>query len=203
RNDNGQCNSSNIVVIGAESGATLGFAWIVAEYYRPQIYKQGNLFQFGGPPVNQDPAGDDIAGAVWLSYRRSAGFGPTGATITFPYDHWLQTGGLTPVRDNVQMWFAHGSKDDKKGPTDAAYMYKNILDAEKKKDKLPLTSKLPLDGTALRGVALLGKKELPTEDRIEQFIEKAVKMRPNQAQKKRNASEFKPVFIDPVQLGFR
>jgi hypothetical protein len=203
RNDNGQCNTSNIIVIGAESGASLGFAWIVAEYYRPQVYKEGNLFRFGGPPVNQDPAGDDIAGAIWLSYRRSPGFGPTGATIGLPYDTWLQNNMLTGVRDNIQMWFAHGSKDDKKGPADAHYLYKNILDADRKKEKLPLTSQLPIDGTALRGVALLGKKELPTEERIAQFIDKAVKMRPNQAQKKRNASEFKPVFIDPSGLGFR
>src|SRR5207237_7326222 len=99
---------------------------------------------------------------------------------------WPHAAGHAPRRDNDQMWYAQGSKDDKKGPADALYMYKTILDAEKKKDKLPLTSHLSIDGTALRGVALLGKKELPTEERIEQFIEKAVKMRPNQAQKKRN-----------------
>jgi pimeloyl-ACP methyl ester carboxylesterase len=204
RNDNGQCNTSNIILIGAESGASLGFAWIMAEFYRPQIYKQGNLFQFGGAPVNQDPAGDDIAGAIWLSYRRHPGFTAASSTsIDVPYGFWLSWPGLTAVRDNVQMWFAQGSKDDKKGPADAQYMYKTILNAEKKKDKLPLTSMLPIEGTALRGVALLGKKELPTEDRIEQFIDKAVKMRPNQAQKKRNASEYKPIFIDPSGLGYR
>ena len=53
---------------------------------------------------------------------------------------------LIPVRDNVQMWFAQGSKDDKKGPADALHMYKTVLDAERKKEKLPLTSKLSIDG---------------------------------------------------------
>lgn len=203
RNDNTQCNTSNIIVIGAEDGASLGFSWILAEYYRPQVYNKANLFDFQQVAANTDPAGDDIAGAIWLSYKRSPGIG--NSTIGVPYGLWAEKGLLTSVRDNVQMWFAHGAKDER-GRNDATYMYHNIMRADEKNRaaKLPLSSNLALDGTQLRGVALLGKKELPTEERIFQFIEKAVKARPNQAQKKRNASEFKPNFIDPsAHLGFR
>jgi hypothetical protein len=50
---------------------------------------------------------------------------------------------------------------------------------------------------------LIGKKELPTDALIEKFLESAVKMRPNQSQKKRNASEFKPAYIDPPFFGFK
>jgi hypothetical protein len=202
RNDNGQCNSSNIIVVGAEDGAALGFAWIMCEYYRPQIYKEKNPLNFGGGVINTDPAGDDIAGAVWLSYKKYPGIGT--ATIGEPYGLWADRGLLNPLRDNVQMWFAHGAKD-MKGKSDADYMFKDIIrGADKKRaEKLPLSSNLAIEGTQLRGVALLGKKELTTEERIFQFIEKAVKMRPNQSQKKRNASEFKPAFIDPTAIGFR
>ncbi len=171
-------------------------------FSRPPFYTKTTFFYFQALAANTDPAGDHFAGAIWLSYRRYPGFGTSGNTIGVPYDLWMGRL-LTPVRDNIQMWFAHGSKDDKGGHKDATYMYNTVLNADRKRDKLPLTSSIPIDGTALRGVALLGKKELPTDELIEKFIEKAVKMRPNQSQKKRNASEYKPQFIDPAALGFR
>jgi pimeloyl-ACP methyl ester carboxylesterase len=196
RNDNAQCNTSNLFIIGAEEGAALGFFWIISEYYRPAIYKDVNILGVAGGVVNNAPAAEDVGGAVWLSMRKNPGIGT--ASITFPYSQWVTP---TPLRDQIQMWFAAGAKDQR-GVDDAASMYDKILNADKRKDKLPLTSKKPIEGTNLRGVNLLGKKELPTDELIEKFLEQALKMRPNQAQKKRNASEFKPYPIDPTQYGF-
>jgi pimeloyl-ACP methyl ester carboxylesterase len=193
RNDNGQCNSSNLFIIGAEEGAALGFFWIITEYYRPAIYKN---FGFGGPSaVNDDPAAEDIGGAIWLSMRRNPGFA-SGSVVP----SYLQLVQPTPLRDKIQMWFAAGSKDQR-AVDDANFMYDKVLNADKKKDKLPLTSKKTIEGTNLRGISLVGK-DLATESLIIQFLDQALKMRPNQAQKKRNASEFKPHPINPMSYGF-
>lgn len=198
RNDNGQCNTSNIMIIGAEEGASLGMLWICSEFYRPAVYQNGLAGFNLGQIVNNNPAGEDIAGAIWLSLRRYPGL-PSGNSITFPY---YQVVNNTPAVRDIQMWFAAGSKDTR-GKADALYMYDTVLNAEKKKDKLPLTSHKTIEGTNLRGVGLIGKKELPTNGLIEKFLEAAVQMRPNQAQKKRNASEFRPNYIDPSHFGFR
>jgi pimeloyl-ACP methyl ester carboxylesterase len=193
RNDNGQCNSSNLFIIGAEEGAALGFFWTITEYYRPAIYKDINVFgaRLGGV-INDSPAAEDIGGAIWLSIKRNPpGFGSVS---------YLQLVTPTPLRDQIQMWFAAGAKDQR-GVEESSYMYDRVLNADKKKDKLPLTSKKTIEGTNLRGVSLIGK-DLPTDNLIMQFLEQALKMRPNQAQKKRNASEFKPYPINPSNFGF-
>src|SRR5262249_39749980 len=38
RNDNGQCNTSNIIVIAAEDGGPVAFAWMSYEHTRAAIY---------------------------------------------------------------------------------------------------------------------------------------------------------------------
>lgn len=206
RNDTGQCNTSNIIVIGAEEGAALGFFWIVTEFYRSQIYKANNIFEFTNNSVNTDVAGEDIAGAIWLSFRKEPGLKPESGGKTFPYSRWMQANSsgnsaISLLRDRVPMWFAAGEKDAK-GKNDAHYMYDNVLHADKAKQKLELTSKKEVPNTNLRGVSLLGEKALNTDELIEKFIDIAVKKRPNQAPLKRNASEYKPTWIDPSKYGF-
>jgi pimeloyl-ACP methyl ester carboxylesterase len=206
RNDNGQCNTSNIIVVGAEEGAALGFFWMVTEFYRNQIYKSRNILEFSSGVVNTDVAGEDLAGAIWLSFRRTPGL-KQDSGLSFPYlTAWSAARGnnpapITKLRDQVPMWFASGALD-KKGHEDAHYMYDSVLHADKAKQKLELTSKKEVPNTNLRGVMLLGEKNLNTDDLIEKFIDIAVKKRPNQAQRKRNASEFKPPWIEPGKFGF-
>jgi hypothetical protein len=199
-NDSGAINTSNIVVIGAEDGAALGFFWIVSEFRRNPIYppSRTNLFDLQIGPTGPETAGDDIAGAIWLSFRRQLG---VRNTVSLPFQSWANSRLLDPVRDQVQMWFAAGAKD-KQGIEDANYMYDSILRADKKKDRLPLTSKIPIEGTSLRGIALTGQKGLPTGERIEQFLAKAFEMRRERVSKRRDANN-PAVFVNPVQYGIR
>jgi pimeloyl-ACP methyl ester carboxylesterase len=202
RNDNGQCNTSNIIVIGAEEGASLGFFWLVTEFYRNQVYRGVNLVELTPGAINTDPAGEDIAGAIWLSFRKTPGF-KADSGIPFPYQRWT-VGNPSPIsllRDRIPMWFAAGAADHK-GITDSRYIYDNILHADRKKEKLDLTSKKEVPNTNLRGVNLLDKESLNTDELITKFIDIAVKKRPNQAQRKRNASEYKPPWINPMAFGF-
>ncbi len=73
RNDNNKdCNTSSIIVIGADAGATLGALWINSEWYR---YKYTPDPKF--PPAIElkkaanytDCAGNDIIGAVFLTIQ--------------------------------------------------------------------------------------------------------------------------------------
>ncbi len=206
RNDTGQCNTSNIIVVGAEEGASLGFFWIVTEFYRSQIYKTNNIFDSPTNTANTDVAGEDIAGTIWLTFKKEPGLKADSGGRLFPYQRWTQANAagnsaISMMRDRVPMWFASGAQDAK-GKSDAHYMYDSILHADKAKQKLELTSKKEVPGTNLRGVSLLGEKALNTDDLIEKFIDIAVKKRPNQAPLKRNASEFKPTWIDPTKYGF-
>lgn len=206
RNDNGQCNTSNLIVIGAEDGASLGMFWILTEFYRPQVYQKLNILNINNGALNNSPAGDDFAGAIWLSYKRHPGF-QAGSGAVMPYGVWMSKSVQQPiapivaVRDRIPMWLAAGAKDAT-GIADANYIYNTVLNADNPKIKLPLTSKLNVENTPLRGVNLLGLESLKVDELIDKFIDKAVQLRPNQAQRKRNAGDFLPTWIEPDGFGF-
>ena len=66
KNDNGECNVGNTVLIGAEEGATLGLLWLTFETYRHQV-----IFPPGRP--SSKPESKDIAACVWLSMNKTMG----------------------------------------------------------------------------------------------------------------------------------
>jgi hypothetical protein len=69
RNDDGECNSSNMVLVGAGTGATLGALWLKGEWYRHQI--TGMPIRLGIWPFDERPEGKDVVCAVWLSFNKS------------------------------------------------------------------------------------------------------------------------------------
>ena len=198
RNDSGQCNTSNIIVIGAEDGAALGLLWMATEHYRPAVYQKVNIFQ---PPGNSAMAAEDLAGAIWLSFSKTV-HGPKGS-MTFPYPALVSPSSqIAPtLRDRVPMWFAVG-QNDKEGLNDTNYLYDTVLRADAAKIKLDTTFKKPIAGTNLRGSALLGKG-LSTDEDGEKYLKKLVEKRPNAAPKKRNASESEPTQVPLPVFGFQ
>jgi pimeloyl-ACP methyl ester carboxylesterase len=202
RNDSGGCNSSNIVLIGAEEGAAVGMMWLASEYFRESIHPVNTGRLPNSPPVPliiaeglrfDRAAGEDIAGAIWLSYTRSPN------RITFPHQA-VRT--LVPrMREQIPMWFAHGAEDTV-AAADATYLYEQVLQAHKLKDKTDFTSKYAIPKTKLRGASLLGKPELNVEETIEKFLKKMVDRRPNEAKKIRNANAAAPYYIPLQLLGF-
>src|SRR5262249_8729050 len=68
KNDMGGCNTSNIIVIGADTGATLGAIWLYGEWHRHRCKP---------PPVpgaafpliidSAIPEGNDVIACVWIS----------------------------------------------------------------------------------------------------------------------------------------
>jgi len=196
RNDSGGCNVSNILVIGAEEGASLGLAWIASEFYRESINKKNNagVPWLWNPKLTLDrPASEDIAGAIFLTMPRFP------QKINFPYSHFMS---LTKEKiRNIPMWFTYG-EEDKVGKADAAW-FSDTFKLNRGDLKIKNLT-LPIPKTTLKGGKLLGQPTLPTptEDLIEKFLENMVKLRPNEAKKIRNANEYQP-YPAPIQgLGF-
>jgi len=160
RNDSGECNSSDLILIGAEDGAALGMAWIYSEWYRYHLDSIGKL--------ESTPAGHDIAGAVWLSFKRNVG-------SYNPYmDEWFRYIGRekkTPI--------AFVSGDGDKSGEELGQYWVNFM--KKKEGKGDPGSKL----TGFRSIDKADKvvgsellqKNLKTQDWIVEYIGKTMEAR--------------------------
>ncbi|HLJ98054.1 MAG TPA: alpha/beta fold hydrolase [Gemmataceae bacterium] len=166
KNDSGECNSANVVLVGAESSAALGAMWIAWEWNHT---RRSNTF----PPVAANrnlPEGQDIACAIWLSFSPHIAVDRT--KITLHPDSWLAVAGR---EHKVPMCFLYGEHDSK-AKTYALHVYDNILHAAKDK-KLKLTVKVPIKDTKLAGRELLGKPSLNAEELIMTYVSKVLEER--------------------------
>lgn len=72
KNDNNECNSSSLSVIGADTGATLAAIWINSEWYRYKVLPSANLYAPPQPDV-KNPEGKNIICGFWLSITPDLG----------------------------------------------------------------------------------------------------------------------------------
>jgi alpha-beta hydrolase superfamily lysophospholipase len=158
RNDSKDCNCSNIVLIGAESGATLGTLWTWYEWQRRPQTVGLPLLQ----PQRGQVEGQDIAGAVWLSLTPS--FGSGNQRFNVSVDSWLRN----PVREHVPMYFLYGDRDAK-----AANYAKRLVNTALHPGhdpKMKWTGLMAIKDTKLAGIELVGKASLPTGDQIQKYV---------------------------------
>ncbi len=80
KNDAREVNASNLIVIGAGEGATLGALWMASEEYRK---KDRSFGMIGQPPDLDQPESRDFVCAVWLSIS------PSLAGRAAPVRKWL------------------------------------------------------------------------------------------------------------------
>ncbi|HEV3203035.1 MAG TPA: hypothetical protein VGY77_01570 [Gemmataceae bacterium] len=162
QNDAGSCNSSNVIVVGAEDGAAVGALWIASEFQRFKLVKR----PIGIPVLDSTKIeGEDIAAAVWLSIPKTLS--------NIDVSQWLKGGG-NRVRDKVSMVFIFGDKDTKAAGA-AGFLF-NALKPAGTKDKLEFTATRS-KATKLEGAELLGKKGLKTEEDIITYLEKVMQKR--------------------------
>lgn len=169
KNDAGELNSSSIYLIGSETAAGLGFAWLAAEWNRPAFAPTPNQlvfnpkYEYVPQPIRGDfdTGGADISGAVWLSASPGSigqGLMKTFVTGIFPSGAKLP---LSPkIRDNNSMLFMYGPGDTN-GKNNAAFFHNQAL-AAKGPSLRPLNEKylMPVkNGGTLTGVKLLGNNE--------------------------------------------
>jgi cephalosporin-C deacetylase-like acetyl esterase len=167
KNDAGQCNSSNIIVIGAQDGAALGAMWIASEWRRRQMPK--NPFGVIPPAAGGvNLMGKDVVCAVWLSMNPSIGKMTRAETLA----NWF-TNVAPQIREKVPMYFISGEADDASKRV-AQYLVKVLTTGAKGSKVSKLTGTRTIEKTKLTGRELLGKKALGTEEYILKYIDKVM-----------------------------
>jgi len=189
QNDAGLCNSSNLILIGAEEGAALGCLWIDEEWdRRPQI--QGTFNRLIYDPQGK-PFGEDIAAAIWIS--------PTAGLNRVSAGTWLRH--RPEIRDKTPMLF-YASAGDPAGVAAANRLFDDL----KKHNKSPeLTfARTDLKAGRARGVELVNNKEAKAPEEIPQYLEKIIAKKGVNAWKMREPE--KGLFtklVDLSQYGFQ
>jgi pimeloyl-ACP methyl ester carboxylesterase len=182
KNDAGDVNTSSIYLIGSDTAATLGIAWLATEWNRPAIVPTPNQLAVMAPgafptyryvpqPLNggvTDEAGANISGAIWLSPSR-----PT-TVNELQVKNWVSKT-APKLRENNPMLFLYADKDTK-GKAQAEFFFNEVLVANPKPgsplQKLEQTFIREVKGAnTLSGVNLLGQDAtLGTESTILKFL---------------------------------
>ena len=164
QNDQKNCNTSSLIVIGAGKGATLGALWMMHEGYLRRDRNNPPLLV----PALGEPEARDLAAAVWLTMS------PTIGTIRVPVSNALRE----ISRDSkVPQLFVYG-KGDANGQNFSETMLKTVKpNIKDKTPHLKLTTKVGINGTKLAGEKLLSK---PLDTRriiIKEYLEKVLEER--------------------------
>jgi alpha-beta hydrolase superfamily lysophospholipase len=189
-NDAGDVNSSNIVVIGAGQGATLGALWMASECRRQRDNQSDRLLPGMNPFFRtlDDPEGNDLAAAVWLTIspeleRRLLGTAVKSAMVD------------TAKNARIPTYFLYGKNDDK-----AATLATNYLNAinndtgktsktESKTESKGVKAKgVPGSGT-LAGSMLLSPRQ-KTSKEIVDFLNRVVEDRGTRVRKDRQDMKY-------------
>jgi alpha/beta hydrolase family protein len=166
RNDDTKdCNTSNLIVIGADSGATLGALWMNAEWHR---FKYSPPMGFGGlnPQfLARSPEGKDIIAAVFLTVQPTL------------EKKLVSVSGLLKVacKDNATAALFLCGKEDAKATNFAKTLEEKLKPKNSKKHDYIGHFAL---GTNLSGANLL-KKGLNTESLIGKYLDNVVDDRRN------------------------
>ena len=160
RNDTGVCNTSSFMVLGAETGATLGALWLNSEWYR-HAYTPANPLMGVAAKIAPTPEGKDTIAGIWLSPSSSLG----GRTVTL--SNLLDRPGRMYA---TPMAFIY-SEDDAKGKAIAKACESKFKGAKKKDDKYRFTMAVPIPGGGKLGGAALLQKSLETEEDIVTYVQ--------------------------------
>jgi pimeloyl-ACP methyl ester carboxylesterase len=165
RHDDGECNSGDIILIGAKEGAALGAVWMNSEWQR---YKYIPAAPGAKATLDfENPEGKAITCAVWLSMI-PVSLTSAAATQTINPEKTLEIPGKLR---KVPMAFFYGDGDDKGHK--AATLCEKMLKGNNK-EAYPYTGAVKLEGAnGAAGIALLSK-DLNTEQRIVNYLKLAL-----------------------------
>jgi pimeloyl-ACP methyl ester carboxylesterase len=156
-NDQKQCNTSSLIVIGAGQGATLGAMWIANECRRKKDKNSGSGVLM---PIllDDEPESRDIACAVWLTISPAL----EGRNVGGNLRRWVVEAAQT---NKIPMGFAYG-KSDGNADTLNNGLVKAIKGSGKVKVRASVAS---IPGTSLAGSKLL-ERSLGTEGIIKKYL---------------------------------
>jgi hypothetical protein len=159
--EQGDCNSSNLILIAANDGATLGALWLNSEFHRFRYLPPAPGLPQGGID-RQNPEGLAVKAAVWLSITPSLGSTKTPLNL-------LPMLNLAGRVYKVPMLFVYGEGDTKGGDV-ARKVYETLIPAKAKTD-YPFTAALKIAGAEQMNGKNLLLDSLDTTGRILKFLE--------------------------------
>ncbi len=167
KNDANQCNSSSVILVGAEEGALLGAIWLNSEWHRYRMLPPS--FGMGPVPDLNHPYGKDVVACVWLSFTNRLGGLKTGVRIS-PEKLFTRSA----LQNTTPMVFFHNPSDEWDKAI-AEYHEKMIhkFNQNIKKDLVRAIA-IPKAGK-LKGRALL-QPPLPTAAAVVEYVKKAPKI---------------------------
>jgi pimeloyl-ACP methyl ester carboxylesterase len=188
-NDAGEVNASNIVLIGAGQGATLGALWLASECRRQKDNQSNNpnLNLIGAAPQFRsldEPEGNDVAAAVWLTiYPTLEGKLVGTSVINAIMDETKKASKPIPT------YFLYAKNDVK--ASDFLNKNSNLksLIAEQSKKKGGVKEKAIPGAGELAGSKLLSSR-LPTADFILDYLNNAVEERGSRVRKDRQDKNY-------------
>jgi pimeloyl-ACP methyl ester carboxylesterase len=167
RNDAGECNSSSLIVIGAESGATLGAVWLNSEWRRYELIQQPGF----RPLPAKTPEGKFTIAAVWLSFSpKVAGRAVSPAGTLYP-----ALGAGTPM----SLIYAEDDPEGKAVAGNVNVVLKKLKNSDSK--KYGLSGIIPLPGAEkLKGQKLLATLGPKLEEAIITYVGNVVEAKGNE-----------------------
>ena len=176
KNDAKQCNSRNLILIGAREGATLGVLWLATEWQRRPPRQNG---------VNVPPYGEDVAAAVWLSILPTM---KSSRRPEFQVDKWI-----APLRDRTPMLFLYG-EEDRASSGFTTHLCEKILKIDVP-PRLKTTGAKPL-ATHAAGAGLLTQRSLGADDKIITYLNNIIPMRDDRDWMDRGVKKAQESFVN-------
>jgi alpha-beta hydrolase superfamily lysophospholipase len=177
RNDAGDLNSSNLVLIGAGEGASVGALWLRSECSRHR--DKNPLAPALRPDLVAEPESKDVACAVWLSVQPTLGGRPNPMVR-----NWLVDAGRA---FKVPMAFIYGDKDTRS--VNFAESCLKAIKAGAPKGKMEFTGKKPIEDTELSGAALLRAGSVAERFIVKDYLEPALEKRGSKESVRRKVQE--------------
>jgi len=161
KNDSREVNSSNLIVIGAGQGATLGALWMAAEMHRQKDTSPPMIIPQAFPRSMDDPEGRDLAAAIWLTISPNL----EGRPLTTA----LKAALVEVARENkVPTAFLYGKNDGKAVNLTLDYL-KAITGMNGKRVELKNTGEKAISSTDLTGSKLITERLSTTSDILKQL----------------------------------
>jgi hypothetical protein len=159
RNDGGDCNTASTILIGAETGATLGAIWLNSQWSLTRMIPNPmNPIATGTP--NKDPEGKDVIACVWLSMSSKLGEGTVSVSKTLE----------SPVKtNNTYTVFIYGDKDTAGKGLATSWVKHLNPKADDKKHEFIKDYEIG-GGAKLQGIELL-QKGLTTQKDIVDYLD--------------------------------
>lgn len=185
KNDARELNSSNLILIGAGQGATLGAMWMAAECRRQKDKLSDRESKEFRLPSWDDPEGKDLAAAIWLSISPSLENKNVSPLVKLALKDVAREAKIPTV-------LVFGENDSK--AKSLAKNYEFSLTGGKASDK-SLTGTKTIRGTELSGSKLLSERlAIPF---IVEHLARVMEDRGSKEWKKRDESKFTYTWATP------